>query len=186
MEPFIGQIMLFAGTFAPRNWAICDGRLLAIQDYTSLYSLLGTIYGGDGRTTFGLPDLRGKAPIGAGHGPGLTNRILGQYGGQEHVILSTSQMPSHAHPATMQATGHIMADSAVGEDDSPSGNSLAKAATDFYSAETPTIAMNAASVAVEGTVTVEPSGNNYAHANMQPFQAINYCICLNGLYPPRP
>ncbi|MCK4979540.1 MAG: tail fiber protein, partial [Candidatus Delongbacteria bacterium] len=90
---FIGQIILFAGTFAPRNYLDCDGRLLAIQDYTSLYSLLGTNFGGDGRTTFGLPDLRGRVPIGQGYAPGLTSRYIGQFGGQESVILNSTQIP---------------------------------------------------------------------------------------------
>ncbi len=186
MDPILGSIMLFAGNFAPEGWFPCDGRLLSVQQYAALYSLLGTYYGGDGVNNFGIPDLRGRVPIGVGQGSGLTNRYLGEKSGYETVPLNSSQLPAHTHTASMQATGHIMADSAVGEDDSPAGNSLAKAPSDFYSTETPTTAMNANSVAVTGTVTVDQAGGNQAHANMQPYQALTYCIAWQGVYPQRP
>ena len=186
MEPFVGQIMLFAGTFAPVGWVICDGRLISIQDNPTLYSIIGTYYGGDGRTTFGVPDLRSRVPVGAGHAPGLNYYPLGIIAGCENVPLSESQLPVHTHGATLQATGQIMSDTNPGEDDSPAGNSLAKASTDFYSAETPTTPMHASSVAITGTVTVEHSGSGSGHLNVQPCQAINYCIALQGIYPPRP
>jgi microcystin-dependent protein len=96
-EPFIGEIRMFGGTFAPRGWALCDGQLLSISTYTSLFSILGTTYGGDGRTTFALPDLRGRAPIHAGTGPGLSPKTLGQKGGTQTETLSIVQMPSHNH-----------------------------------------------------------------------------------------
>ena len=98
-EPFVGEIRMFAGNFAPRGWAFCDGQLLAVSQNDALFSLLGTIYGGDGRTTFGLPDMRGRIPIHAGHGPGLSERRLGAKGGAEQVTLTVNQMPSHGHPA---------------------------------------------------------------------------------------
>ena len=97
MEPFIGQIMMFGGNFAPRNWAFCDGQILAINSHTALFSILGTTYGGDGRTSFALPDLRGRAPIGEGQGPGLSNYHLGFMGGVENVTLNVNQIPPHAH-----------------------------------------------------------------------------------------
>ncbi len=97
LEPFIAEIMLFAGTFAPRGWAFCDGQLLSISQNTALFALIGTTYGGDGRTTFGLPDLRGRVPLHPGTGPGLTNRSLGQRGGQERIILNVNQLPAHDH-----------------------------------------------------------------------------------------
>ena len=186
MEPFIGQIMLFAGTYAPEGWAICDGRLLAVQENPSLFSLISTYYGGDGVTTFALPDLRSRIPVGAGQSPGLNYYPLGQKVGMEYVTLSATQMPSHSHNANLVATGQIMSDTNPGEDDSPAGNSLAKASTDFYSAETPTTPMHASSVAITGTVTVEHSGSGSGHLNVQPCQAINYCIALQGIYPTRP
>lgn len=186
MDPFIGQIMLFAGTYAPQGWAICDGRLLPVQQYQALYSIIGTYYGGDGVNNFGLPDLRGRVPVGAGQGTGLSNYQLGSKNGYENVVLTSAQMPSHTHGANLQVAGHIMANNSSGEDDSPVGNSLAKAATDFYSTETPTVAMNSSSIAITGTVTVQASGNNSGHTNIQPCQAINYCIALEGIYPPRP
>ena len=100
-EPFIGEIRMFAGSFAPRGWALCDGQLLAVSQNDALFSLLGTIYGGDGRTTFGLPDMRGRIPIHFGSGPGLTPRTLGNKFGSEHETLITNQLPSHSH--TLQA-----------------------------------------------------------------------------------
>ena len=97
-EPFVGEIRMFAGNFAPRGWAYCDGQLLAVSQNDALFSLFGTIYGGDGRTTFGLPDLRGRFPIHAGQGPGLSNRRLGSKGGAETVTVTANQLPSHTHP----------------------------------------------------------------------------------------
>lgn len=185
MEPFIGQIMLFAGNFAPRNWAFCDGRLLPIAQYSALYSLLGTTYGGDGRTSFGLPDLRGRIPIGTGNGPGLIPRELGAKGGFERVPLTSSQMPSHSHGASLTASGCMMCDTGSGSEKSPKGNSLANSQLDFYSEEAPTSEMNESSVKVTGSVEIGQTGQNEPHENMQPYQAINYCIALEGIYPSR-
>ena len=105
-EPFIGQIQPFAFNFAPRNWALCDGQLLPISQNTALFSLIGTTYGGDGRTTFGLPDLRGRVPIHQGHGPGLSSYVIGQTGGSATNTLTQAQMPSHTHTAT--PTGFLL------------------------------------------------------------------------------
>ena len=106
MDPFIGSVCIFGGNFAPRSWAFCDGQLLAISSNTALFSILGTIYGGDGRTTFALPDLRGRMPVGPRNGPGLSDYRLGERGGQEEVVLNTTQIPSHSHIAagTVQAS----------------------------------------------------------------------------------
>ena len=103
-SPFIGQITLFAGNFAPRGWAFCNGQLLSIAQNTALFSILGTTYGGNGQTTFALPDLRGRVPVHAGQGPGLSNYDLGQQGGAESVTLTTAQMPAHTHPANANAS----------------------------------------------------------------------------------
>lgn len=168
MEPFIGQIMLFGGTFAPRSWAFCDGQLLAINANTALFSILGTTYGGDGRTNFGLPDLRGRVPMHAGTGPGLTPRSVGQRTGVETVTLAASQMPAHSHDMNFV---NVPADN-----DRPSGDLLARTA--IYSAATTPIGQLSAS-------TISQSGGSQAHENMQPTLCINYIIALQGIYPSR-
>ena len=157
-EPVIGELMMFAGNFAPRGWALCDGQLLSIAQNTALFSLLGTTYGGDGRTTFGLPDLRGRVPVHPGRGPGLTPRQLGEKGGQETVTLTTVQMPNHNH-AVQEGAGQ-------GEGSEPGGGPV--------------------STPVNGAGEMSGStGGSQPHPNMQPFQCINYCIALNGVYPSR-
>ncbi|KRS10186.1 hypothetical protein XM53_22310, partial [Roseovarius atlanticus] len=113
-DPFIGQIVLFGGNFAPRNWAFCDGQLVAISQNSALFSILGTTYGGDGRTTFGLPDLRGRVPIGPRQGPGLTFYREGQKGGAEDVTLTQAEMPSHSHATNVQTTANMLAESRPG------------------------------------------------------------------------
>lgn len=168
MEPFIGMVILFGGNFAPRGWALCDGQLLPISENTSLFSILGTTYGGDGRTTFALPDLRGRVPMHPGNGPGLTPRDLGQKLGVESVTLSVAQMPSHGHEMNV---ANVTADN-----DRPAGAMLGR--TQIYSATaTPTAALN--------PTTIANNGGNEAHDNMQPSLGINYIIALQGIYPSR-
>jgi len=167
---------MFGGAFAPRGWAFCDGQLLAISQYDALFSLLGTIYGGDGRTTFGLPDLRGRAPMHYGSGPGLTSRGIGGKGGAESVTVTAGQMPVHSHTvADLQATGN------PADTSDPTGNSLAMA--NIYRAEDPTVEMSAGSVAVTGTPG--NTGGGQAHENMAPFTAVHFIIALYGIYPSR-
>ena len=168
-EPFIGQIQTFGFNFAPRGWAKCDGQLLAISSNTALFSLLGTTYGGDGRTTFGLPDLRGRAALHQGGGPGLTNRKIGQKAGAETVTLNASTMPTHTHVATLKAT---TSDGAPG---TPTGKVLAP--KNQYLTGTSNTNMGASSITNANT------GGSQAITNMQPFQVINYCIALQGLFP---
>ena len=170
-EPFIGQIGVFGFNFAPRGWAKCDGQLLPIANYTALYSLLGTTYGGDGRTTFGLPDFRGRAPISQGQGPGLTNRTIGQKGGSETVTLTANTMPTHTHVATLKAT---TSDGAPG---APTGKVLAP--KNQYFTGSSNTNMGATSISNANT------GGSQAHANMQPYQVVNFCIALEGIYPSR-
>ena len=122
-SPFIAEIIMFGGNFAPRSWAFCDGQLLPISQNTALFSLLGTIYGGDGRTTFALPDLRGRVPMHQGNGPGLTPRNLGSKGGEENVALNQQQMPSHTHAAVVE----VHCSSEDGESDEAADNFPAKA-----------------------------------------------------------
>lgn len=171
MDPFIGQIMQFAGNFAPRGWALCDGQLLAISSNQALFSILGTTYGGDGRTTFALPDLRGRVALHPGTGPGLTGRHLGEKIGAESVTLNTTQLPSHNHGVACLAT--------QGTVGTPSGNFLAGDRTggdDVYS-PTSNATMNAA--------MIENNGGGQGHANMQPSLGINFIIALVGTFPSR-
>lgn len=170
-EPFVGEIRMFAGNFAPRGWAFCDGQLLAVSQNDALFSLLGTIYGGDGRTTFGLPDLRGRIPIHAGQGPGLSNRRLGSKAGAEKVTLTTNQLPSHNH-GNLQGTG------ATANSTSPSGRVTGSVPNGLiYRESTPD--SNMASTLITNT------GGSRSHTNLMPFLCINFIIALVGIYPSR-
>ncbi|MFD2724913.1 phage tail protein [Hyunsoonleella rubra] len=170
---------MFAGNFAPRGWALCQGQLLPISNYQALFSILGTTYGGDGRTTFALPDLRGRAPIHAGTGPGLTPRRLGAKGGAEQVTLSTPQIPNHDHTAT--TTTQIAVSTDTGTELNADGNHLANH-TNGYNA-TPTDDNELAGVSSSTTTT--NTGGSQAHDNMQPSITINYIIALVGIFPSR-
>lgn len=177
MNPFIGQIIMFGGNFAPRGWAFCDGQLLAIAQNTALFSILGTTYGGDGRTTFGLPDLRGRVAMHEGTGPGLTPRSLGAKGGSETNTLNTTQMPSHNHTATGTVNLGTAANAASG-----SGAFLPiSTGANFYSDTAGTADLNAGAV----SVTVGNNGSNSPVNNMQPFQVVNFIIAMVGTYPSR-
>ncbi|MDO3383024.1 phage tail protein [Gilvimarinus algae] len=171
-EPFVGEIRMFAGNFAPRGWAFCDGQLLAVSQNDALFSLLGTIYGGDGRTTFGLPDLRGRIPIHAGHGPGLSERRLGAKSGEENVTLTTNQIPSHTHQ--MQASNELATDK------SPQNNLVARTAPaviDIYNPDGPPVALK--------HDAVTSVGGSRSHTNLQPFLCVHFIIALFGIYPSR-
>ncbi len=178
-DPFIGSIVMFGGNFAPRGWAFCDGQLLPVSENPALFSLLGTNYGGDGRTTFGLPDLRGRVPIhdGGGTGPGLSSYHLGQKGGTETTTLTVNQIPSHTH----SAAGTVQAHTGRPNSDSPAGNVLSSSAELIYSSQVPDTVMSANNV----NVTVGNTGGSQSHDNRQPFQAINFIIALVGIYPSR-
>ena len=174
MEQFIGQIMMFGGNFAPRNWAFCDGQLLAISQNQALFSILGTTYGGDGRTTFGLPDLRGRVPVHAGSGPGLPSVRLGQKGGEATVTLNANQMPAHAHSATIEAVSPLPRGVVAGPDPA-----------NAYNAQGGVYAMGKNATMAADSVSVGQTGGNQPHDNMQPFQVVSYIIALDGLYPSR-
>lgn len=167
-EPFIGEIRLFAGNFAPRGWAFCDGQLLPIAQNQALFSIIGTTYGGDGRTTFALPDLRGRAPIHAGSGPGLTPRVLGARGGEEQVTLTESQLPQHTHS--------LMASTAKADTKTPTGEVLG-GNTKNYTAPPTNVDTDISSIGI--------AGEGQAHNNMQPYLTLNYIIALQGIYPSR-
>jgi len=173
-EPFIAEIRIFAGNFAPRGWAFCSGQLLPISQNTALFSLIGTTYGGDGRTTTALPDLQGRPPMHPGQGPGLTNRRLGQKVGAETAALAEAQMPSHTHG--VQAVERTQF--TVGNDLNPANNYLASPQSgNAYVAAGSQVAM--AGAAVENT------GGSQPHNNMQPYLAMNFIIALVGVYPSR-
>lgn len=166
-EPFVGEIRMFAGNFAPRGWSFCDGQLLAVSQNDALFSLLGTIYGGDGRTTFGLPDIRGRISLHAGSGPGLSSRSLGSKSGDEDVTLTSNQLASHAHSYSAST------DTAAAT--SPQGNILGTG--DFYNADTPATTMAATSIS--------NTGGSTKHTNLMPTLCIHYIIALVGIYPSR-
>lgn len=168
-EPFVGEIRMFAGNFAPRGWAFCDGQLLAVSQNDALFSLLGTIYGGDGRTTFGLPDMRGRIPIHAGHGPGLSERRLGAKAGAENVTLTVNQLPSHSH--TFQASTNIPSDR------SPNSQVTGQTLEDTYINDTPLVNMS--------TSAVSKVGGSRSHTNLMPFLCVHFIIALVGIYPSR-
>jgi len=169
-EPFVGEIRMFAGNFAPRGWAYCDGQLLAVSQNDALFSLLGTIYGGDGRTTFGLPDLRGRIPIHAGSGPGLSERRLGSKGGSEKETLTVNQLAAHSHQ--FNATTDFASESG------PSDNILAQSTTaNMYLA-----ADTNASLAGNALSSV---GGGQAHTNLMPYLCVHFIIALFGIYPSR-
>ncbi len=170
-DPFLGQIMIFGGNFPPKGWAFCDGSLMAIQKNSALFSILGTMYGGDGRVTFGLPDLRGRVPIGMGQGLGLTAYQEGEMGGQESHTLVPAEIPTHTHPVTVAVSNESNT-----PQNRPGGNVLG-AATIYDSP--------ASADAALGGVSSGPAGGNLPHENRQPYLAVNYIIALVGVFPSR-
>ncbi|MDH7445465.1 phage tail protein [Aquimarina sp. 2201CG14-23] len=173
MEGTLAEIRLFGGNFAPRNWALCEGQLLAINSNQALFSLLGTIYGGDGRTTFALPDLRGRVPIGPGHGPGLSSYKQGQRGGVETVILNTTQIPNHTHTVQANSASPV----GRGEGSSTAAGTYWGDGDSYASAKNNTMAADA--------ITVGNTGGNLSHENRQPYLSTYYIICLQGVFPSR-
>jgi microcystin-dependent protein len=173
-EPFLGEIRMFAGNFAPQGWAFCNGQILAIQQNTALFSLLGTTYGGDGMQTFALPDLRGRCPINQGQGPGLTNFALGEQAGNETTTLTAQQMPSHTHM--------LNASTNSGDQPSPQNNILAvtsDTARNSYNSYTAPTSPNAT------TAPTTAAGGNAPVALRSPSLAVNFIIALQGIFPSR-
>jgi microcystin-dependent protein len=169
-EEFLGEIRMFAGNFAPRNWAECNGQLLPINQLQALYSIIGTTYGGDGITTFALPDLRGRAPIHAGNGPGLTSRPQGSTGGTENIYLTVQNLPAHNHLITANASTD------VGTTNIPTAN---------YPANTSVLDKEYAtsSNTTMGISTTGNTGNYTPFSNAQPYGVVRYIICLQGVFP---
>lgn len=165
-EPFLGQLMLVPYNFAPRGWALCNGQLLSIAQNSALFSLLGTTYGGDGVTTFALPDLRGRVPLSAGQGPGLSNYTLGEVAGSENVTLLVTQIPAHNHTVTCY-NGDPESSSPV--------NSLPANATSYAATADSLMAQN----------MIGPAGGSQPHTNIQPFLVLNWIIAMEGIFPSR-
>ena len=171
-DPFVGEIRMFAGNFAPQNWAFCNGQLLPISANNALFSLLGTIYGGDGRTTFALPDLRGRLPMHQGSGAGLSPRSIGQRSGVETVTINRDQLPAHSH---VLGQANTRADTA-----NPDGNLLARSATgdlQFKNSAGDSVTMS--------NEAIGSTGGSRSHNNMPPFLCIQFIIALVGYYPSR-
>ncbi len=180
-NPFVAEIRIFAGNFAPKGWALCDGQILPLSQNTALFSLLGTTYGGDGKSTFALPNLQGSSPLHPGQGPGLSLRDLGEIGGEQTVTLLQTEIPAHSH--TLQAFSNF------GNSLDPTNHSLAKSrwfinsgnhgAAAIYNVvnQTQIVPMNGNSTSI--------SGGNLPHNNMMPFLGLTFIIALQGVYPPR-
>ncbi len=205
MEGTIGEIRMFAGTFAPLNWSICNGQTLAIGSYTTLYAVIGTSYGGDGRSTFKLPDLQGRTIVGAGQGAGLTNYNIGDSTGTETATLSLSQMAAHNHlltytPAASTATVTIKASADQNDQISPAGNLLGAPSgigESLYGIpQTPAqeVQMADGTLGIQSVtgpqltslaLAVSGSTTTAIHENRQPLMALNYVICMYGIFPSR-
>jgi microcystin-dependent protein len=170
-SPYLGEIRMFAGAFAPAGWAVCSGQLLAISENDALFSLIGTTYGGDGETTFQLPDLQGRVPIHFGQGPGLSARVLGETGGTEQVTLTQAQIPMHNHVLVAAA---VPAQAAAG----PVGSTTAIASTPLYGT-------SHAQLVEMSPDAVGPVGGSQPHDNVAPFQCVTFIISLEGIYPPQ-
>ncbi len=175
MDPFLAQIIMFAGSFAPRGWAFCNGQLLPISQHTTLFSILGTTYGGDGRATFALPDFRSRVPVQHGQGPGLHAYRIGQRGGAESHIMTTSELPKHQHGFS-QPCGDDVPDPST-QSDSPENKVLMQSPSEIYGGPQ-------AGTFMSPGIT-EYFGNSQAFSIQQPYVATNFIIALQGSYPSR-
>ncbi len=174
MDTYIGDIRLFGGNFAPRGWLLCNGALLNISEYDTLFTLIGTAYGGDGQNTFAVPDLRGRVPVGQGTGPGLSTRVLGQIYGSENVTLLPGQLPQHNHPFNATA--------ATASSAQPAGMLLAQTGTDNLYGPAPASSPQPQTMAASA---VSIAGGSQPHANIMPSMAVNYIIAFEGVFPSR-
>ena len=204
MEPFLAMILAWGGSFAPRGWATCSGQLLPISQNTALFSLLGTTFGGDGRTSFGLPDLRGRTPIGEGNGPGLQSYRWGQRGGRETVVLSAAEMPAHIHGAAFTGTGFVASvkipaiNNVESTTNVPSNSvnfAVGKVGVGFGAQDANTFAAGTVNTQIgsnigitgtaSGTVAVSSTGGSQSHENRMPFLVLYHIIALQGVFPSR-
>ncbi|NJL82618.1 MAG: phage tail protein [Chloroflexaceae bacterium] len=201
-EPFIGEIYLVPYNFAPRGYAFCQGQLLSIAQNSALFALIGTTFGGNGQTTFALPDLRGRVPLGVGQGSGLSLRNLGELAGSETNTLATNQLPSHTHAlagslnATTQVSATLRGSNALADQNSPQGHALAETNAragqpPIYTTQSPIVDMQAGSINTTATTTItnglsiSATGSNIPVNNMQPYLGLNYIIALVGIFPSR-
>ncbi|WP_299617192.1 tail fiber protein [uncultured Tenacibaculum sp.] len=192
-EGFLGEVKMFAGNFVPRGWALCQGQLMSISQNQALFAVIGTIYGGDGRTTFALPDYRGRIPRGTGNGPGLQPAIIGQKGGTEFKVLSLLEMPQHTHALSLSGLNgsvSIPVNTGAGNEDesNPGAGVLANTGAENFSSEITAGAAyggQALPVAISGQGTVGVTGGSQSFDNRQPFTTINYIICVSGVFPSR-
>ena len=171
-EPFVAQIQIFGFNFAPQGWALCNGQIMPISQNTALFSLLGTQYGGDGKSNFALPNLQSRVAIGQGNGPGLTPRVIGEQNGEEFVTVFANQIPGHTHPARCN--------NAVGASYDP--------ANQLWSQDAGGNQEYGSTLSNSGVMSpnaVLPTGGGLPHNNMQPFLGLNFCIALQGIFPPR-
>ncbi|MFN7985950.1 MAG: tail fiber protein [Thermoanaerobaculia bacterium] len=171
MDPFVAEIRIFPFNFAPKGWAFCDGQILPLSQNTALFSLLGTTYGGDGKSNFALPNMQGNAPMHPGQGPGLSLHDLGETGGSDTVSLLESEIPSHSH--TLRADVLDIADTNVAS--SNASFALSSGGTLYQASSNASLSDNA----------LAPAGGDQPHNNMQPYLTLNFCIALQGVYPPR-
>ena len=182
-EPYVGQVLPFGFNFAPRNWAQCQGQIFSISQNTALFSILGTSYGGNGQSTFGLPNLQGSVPVGMGQGTGLSDYVVGETGGESSVTLVSGQMPLHSHPlvatstvgTSLGATDNQLAMGTAGGGKGGGGGYQARIYSTNLANATTGLAPQAISIV----------GQSLRHNNMQPYLAVNFCIALTGVYPPR-
>lgn len=168
-DPFVAEIRIFPFNFAPTGWAFCDGQLMPLSQNTALFSLLGTTYGGDGKSNFALPDLQGRVPLQPGQGPGLSLYDLGQTGGAETATLLESEIPSHSHT--------LRASSLLGDTPVPTNNTLARIPNAYQS--------NAGGLVPMAAMALAPAGGSQPHNNLMPCLTLSFCIALQGVFPPR-
>jgi len=181
-EPFIGEIKILGFNFAPRGYQTCSGQILAISSNTALFSLLGTYYGGNGQTTFALPDLQGRMPIGQGQGPGLPDYVLGERAGTPTVTILTTNMPPHVH--TLNAvSAKLKASSSLADESSANGNFLATSSTSIYSGNGATTGVYTGGVELSGNTDI--AGSGVPIGIMSPYLVINYSIAIEGIFPSR-
>jgi len=173
MDPFVAEIRIFPFNFPPKGWAFCDGQLLPLSQNTALFTLLGTTYGGDGKSNFALPNMQGNVPMHPGQGPGLSWHDLGETGGSDTVSLLESEVPSHSHA--------LMAAAASGTKSVPAANSFARVS----GGGTPYLASAGAPLVVMSDNSLAPAGGDQPHNNLQPYLTLNFCIAMQGVFPPR-
>lgn len=174
MDPFVAEIRIFPFNFPPKGWAFCDGQILPLSQNTALFALLGTTYGGDGKSNFALPNMQGNAPMHPGQGPGLSLHDLGETGGSDTVTLLESEIPSHSHAVNCLGGSRVS-----GQVGAPAGALLAK------TGGTPANAYGPTGSQILNDRVVSPQGGDQPHDNMQPYLTLNFCIALQGVFPPR-